>query len=208
MLGEPGAGDLIVNPARRGVLSVGAEMTLGGRDNGTQNAGGGAAGASAIAGFSVMAARRGGRKIEQEEWPTIAARRLAGETLASIARSYGCTAPAIRYILRREAAAATRGAAEASVRPPEGEAGARTEPPAGKGFRRVAGIDAALRERVNSDISAFLVAFDAAFVSDTVENRRALLAATDRLLHAGALTRIALERTPLPRGAGEEPDLS
>jgi hypothetical protein len=55
-------------------------------------------------------------------------------------------------------------------------------------------IDRALRERVDSDISAFLTAFDAALAEDTVESRADLREATDRLLRAGARTRIELER--------------
>ncbi len=55
-------------------------------------------------------------------------------------------------------------------------------------------IDRALRERVNGDISAFLAAFDAALADDTMESRAGLREATDRLLRAGARTRIELER--------------
>ena len=55
-------------------------------------------------------------------------------------------------------------------------------------------IDRALRERVDGDISAFLAAFDAAFADDTLESRAGLREATDRLLRAGARTRIELER--------------
>lgn len=55
-------------------------------------------------------------------------------------------------------------------------------------------IDRALRERVESDISAFLAAFDAALADDTAESRAGLREATDRLLRAGARTRIELER--------------
>ena len=40
-------------------------------------------------------------KIRHEEWPNIVARYKAGETLTEIARSYHCTAPAIRYIVNR-----------------------------------------------------------------------------------------------------------
>ena len=40
-------------------------------------------------------------KIPREEWPKIAARFQNGETLTEIARSYHCTAPAIRYIVGR-----------------------------------------------------------------------------------------------------------
>ena len=55
-------------------------------------------------------------------------------------------------------------------------------------------IDRALRERVDGDISAFLAAFDAALAEDTLESRADLREATDRLLRAGARTRIELER--------------
>ena len=63
-------------------------------------------------------------------------------------------------------------------------------------------IDQELRARVDGDITAFLAAFDAALGHDTQENRAALREATDRLLRAGARTRIELERLeariPLP----------
>lgn len=63
-------------------------------------------------------------------------------------------------------------------------------------------IDRALRERVEGDITAFLAAFDAALADDTPESRTGLREATDRLLRAGARTRIELERlearAPLP----------
>ena len=67
-------------------------------------------------------------------------------------------------------------------------------------------IDQALRERVDGDITAFLAAFDAALAHDTVESRAELRDATDRLLRAGARTRIQLERlearVPLPSRDG------
>lgn len=55
-------------------------------------------------------------------------------------------------------------------------------------------IDQALRQRVDGDIAAFLAAFDAALDHDTAESRAGLREATDRLLRAGARTRIELER--------------
>lgn len=63
-------------------------------------------------------------------------------------------------------------------------------------------IDQELRTRVDGDIAAFLAAFDAALAQDTQDSRSALREATDRLLRAGARTRIELERlearVPLP----------
>jgi len=64
-------------------------------------------------------------------------------------------------------------------------------------------IDHELRARVDGDIAAFLAAFDSALTQDSQESRSALREATDRLLRAGARTRIELERLearmPLPR---------
>src|ERR1700750_1133973 len=40
-------------------------------------------------------------KIPQQDWPSIIKRYEAGETLASIARTYDCSPPAISYILSR-----------------------------------------------------------------------------------------------------------
>jgi hypothetical protein len=72
-------------------------------------------------------------------------------------------------------------------------------------------IDQELRSRVDGDIAAFLAAFDAALAADTHESRFGLREATDRLLRAGARTRIELERlearVPLsPRDSSAEPE--
>jgi hypothetical protein len=66
-------------------------------------------------------------------------------------------------------------------------------------------IDHELRSRVDGDIAAFLAAFDAALAGDTLESRAGLREATDRLLRAGARTRIELERLEarVPLGARE-----
>jgi transposase-like protein len=77
------------------------------------------------------------------------------------------------------------------IRPGARETGAGT-PPRKEGTG--AFIDQELRARVDTDIAAFLAAFDAALMADTQENRSALREATDRLLRAGARTRIELER--------------
>jgi hypothetical protein len=150
-------------------------------------------------------------KIARNEWPAIIARHRGGETLASIARSYACTAPAIRYIVNRDTRAPGAGTPprmlggagserRAPVNEPEvAAAEADLSAPLGDKTReaivssRGSGIDRQLRERVNSDIAVFLVAFDAAFLHNSPGNRQALLDATDRLLRAGARTRIALE---------------
>src|ERR1700687_1754992 len=43
-------------------------------------------------------------KIPQTDWPSIMARYEAGETLASIARTYDCSPPAISYVVSRSRA--------------------------------------------------------------------------------------------------------
>jgi hypothetical protein len=75
-------------------------------------------------------------------------------------------------------------------------------------------IDQELRSRVDGDITAFLTAFDAVLAADTQESRFGLREATDRLLRAGARTRIELERlearvplTPRDGGGRSEPAL-
>jgi hypothetical protein len=70
---------------------------------------------------------------------------------------------------------------------------ARMQPEAPRGKENGA-IDHVLRERVDADIAAFLAAFDAALAHDSPETRAGLREATDRLLRAGARTRIELER--------------
>src|SRR6266478_4373823 len=49
----------------------------------------------------AMANPRTKGKIPHGEWPQILAKYARGETIAQIGRDYGCTAPAIRYIIRR-----------------------------------------------------------------------------------------------------------
>ena len=83
------------------------------------------------------------------------------------------------------------------------------EPPVRK--EASASIDQELRTRVDGDVTAFLAAFDALLAADTQESRFGLREATDRLLRAGARTRIELERlearVPLtPRERGGQPE--
>jgi hypothetical protein len=133
-----------------------------------------------------MPARTAKGKIARDEWPTITARRRTGETFVSIARTYGCTAPAIRYIVQRGSAPTDDGPRSGKERSGRSDiAGAGEDVPVGV-------IDSDLRDRVNSDIAAFLIAFETMLENATVQNRRALLEATDRLMRAGARTRICL----------------
>jgi hypothetical protein len=54
-------------------------------------------------------------KIPQGEWNAIAARYQNGESISKIARTYGCTPPAIHYILKRNRLRP----AEAAAQPPQ-----------------------------------------------------------------------------------------
>lgn len=148
-----------------------------------------------------MAMKREKGKIARTEWPAILTRYEHGETFASIARSYGCTAPAIRYIVSR------RGRQPLSAEHPEEPAEASPEPPSPSRSRegerrgrtpfRPAGrpppVSPALSERLNSDIAGFIAALDMSATVDTPENRRALLDVTDRLMRSAARLRIELE---------------
>jgi len=63
------------------------------------------------------ASKRG--KIPQSDWPLIMARYEAGETLASIARTYDCSPPAISYIVNRTRSKPTREAPSPGAAEPQ-----------------------------------------------------------------------------------------
>ena len=63
-------------------------------------------------------------KIPQGEWSAIAARHAQGESLSAIARSYGCTPPAIHYVLKRNG----RQAVEKVEQPAEAASARSNEP--------------------------------------------------------------------------------
>lgn len=139
-------------------------------------------------------------KIRREEWPKIAERFRKGESLAEIARSYGCTAPAIRYIIRR----VDRDNSEnentvASVRSGRATAEVVSVETRTHANRRSGGE---IWERISSDIASFLAGMDALSVNDSDENYEALLLATDRLLRSSARTRLELERVLESRKIG------
>jgi hypothetical protein len=71
-------------------------------------------------------------KIPPGEWSAIAARHANGESLSAIARSYGCTPPAIHYVLKRngrQAVDKVEQPAEAAP-PPSSEPPSQAHPPA------------------------------------------------------------------------------
>ena len=135
-------------------------------------------------------------KIRREEWPKIAERFRKGETLTEIARSYQCTAPAIRYIVARASTRSARGRMEAPVlgtpsRPPSED---RRQSPDNVRPLEVAPRTREIWSRINNDIATFLAAMDALSLNESDGNYEALLMATDRLLWASARTRLELEQ--------------
>lgn len=155
-------------------------------------------------------------KIRREEWPRISERFHRGETLTEIARSYGCTSPAIRYILGRmvngSAGKSSFRGTEPSVLDQDGERGSRGQratahvQPTGRGGAPTGGAATSsagneIWSRVNNDIATFLAAMDALFASESDRNYESLLKATDRLLWASARTRLEVERVLAERRA-------
>lgn len=144
-------------------------------------------------------------KIAHSEWAAIQERHRKGESLASIARDYRCTAPAIRYIIKRHPpASGEAGPAATKVRAGENAVPAkrlgvengriaavnRSSEPAKR-----SGITSEIQKRITSEISYFLVALDAAVTHGTDQNLMALHDATDRLMRAAARIRIEIERS-------------
>jgi hypothetical protein len=135
-------------------------------------------------------------KISHEEWPKIADRFRRGETLTQIARSYHCTAPAIRYIVARVplkgtkakqrsiGATADRADPSFGLRPPE-----RRSRPAPLTHTSTGVV----WNRMHSEIASFLGAVDALSMEETDANYETLLMATDRLLWGSARTRLEVE---------------
>jgi hypothetical protein len=156
------------------------------------------------------------RKIARSEWARIAARYAAGEALASIARDYHCTPPAIRYIVRHgmkpglkpatvphqehagrheertERKVAERTESTAQLESSEERAGTSNLPRPDQ--ESAVSFDFSLRDVMALEVSAFLVAFEAVMHKPADAEFDQLRDATDRLLRAVARIRIELER--------------
>jgi hypothetical protein len=68
-------------------------------------------------------------KIPQIEWRAIAARHAQGESLSAIARSYGCTPPAIHYVLKRNGQQTGERVEQPAAAAPSGSIEPQREPP-------------------------------------------------------------------------------
>jgi hypothetical protein len=161
-----------------------------------------------------MASTREKGKISHTEWPKILAKYNGGETIAQIGRDYGCTAPAIRYIIKRSGklkggvdgervSTVSKGASSERVSRIEAmEAGGSLRPPGSRQLviGRAAGaigkhvLGSELRRRVSSDVASFLVALDQAVIDGSADSIANLQDATDRLMRSTARTRLELER--------------
>jgi hypothetical protein len=145
-------------------------------------------------------------KIPHGEWPQILAKYAGGETIAQIGREYGCTAPAIRYIIRRSGRleggsgredlrprTSSRGAPGHGSRAGSAEALSRLTAPAG--YRTTASLlGPQLLTRVTGDVVSFFAALDHAVLESSLESRGVLQDAIDALMRSAARTRIELGR--------------
>jgi hypothetical protein len=159
-------------------------------------------------------------KIAHGEWPKIVSRYSSGETIASIGRGYGCTAPAIRYIIKRSGmlkgeaggdrpSARAKAAFRSRATGPSNTSDATTATillPDGPFQEHTAGGDvfgSEVRKRVSADLATFLVALDHVVGGGSLENLTALRDATDCLMRSIARTRMEVERLLNNRDAAD-----
>src|SRR6266851_9702300 len=153
----------------------------------------------------AMANPRAKGKIPHGEWPQILAKYAGGETIAQIGRDYGCTAPAIRYIIRRSGELKGESGRE-SLRPRTSSSGApgrrnrtvsaalpRRATPAGYGTPASL-LGTQLLARITGDVTSFFAALDHADLEDSLESLAVLQDAIDALMRSAARTRIELGR--------------
>jgi hypothetical protein len=161
-----------------------------------------------------MANLREKGKIPRNEWPRILAKYASGESVAQIGRDYGCTAPAIRYIIKRvgvlkrdgggggtpserkilpaatsrnstSRSAALARQANGSAAPPHGAA---------EDGRPASLLGPELRARVTGDVVSVLAALDRAVLEGSIDSLTALQEAVDSLMRSAARTRIDIGR--------------
>jgi hypothetical protein len=154
-------------------------------------------------------------KIAHGEWPKIISRYSNGETIASIGRGYGCTAPAIRYIIKRSGmlkgeAGGDRPSARSKAASRSRTSGLSNALDAATGTTLLDGgagsasirvrtarggiFGAEVRKRVSADLATFLVALDHVVAGGSPENLSVLRDATDCLMRSIARTRMEVER--------------
>jgi hypothetical protein len=148
-------------------------------------------------------------KVEKDRWPEISARYAGGESLASIARDFNCTAPAIRYIVGRQ-----NGAQPSKRRRPDMVArgqSASAPPPVepryefghgdARGGLRHGLVPDNVRARVTNDIAQFLVALEDDSAGASAEQVEVMREATDAVLRSVARVLIYLNRAESDYGS-------
>ncbi len=152
-------------------------------------------------------------KIPQGDWHAIAARYANGESITRIAHSYGCTPPAIHYILKRAkerpaAVARVAAAARPEVSPAAAPQPAGNPAPAPSQAAVAAGLDRDLHSRAETAIAAFRSSFDAALAEGSPDLRRELRRAAADLMRVAARTTIVLDKlsAAAERRSGNAPD--
>jgi hypothetical protein len=150
-----------------------------------------------------MPAAREKGKIARSEWSKILARYRAGATIAQIGRDYGCTGPAIRYIVKRADALDDSGTEKTEI-PPSNQPQSLLPsvahdsiPPSARMARAAAPEDALaaeLRDRVSGDVASFLVALDQLASEGSAASAAELREATDRLMRSAARIRLEVEK--------------
>lgn len=158
-------------------------------------------------------------KISRAEWPKILALYGGGATIAEIGRRYGCTAPAIRYIIKRNGMLKGHATGEPLPAGPGGKRNAKSAdslarpraadarslaPPIGRPRGDILGPD--LRGRLSGTIASFLVSLDQAIVSSSPKSLMDLVEASDLLMRSIARTRIEIERRLAAGTASEGAD--
>jgi hypothetical protein len=153
-----------------------------------------------------MAKPRTKGKIPHGEWPQILAKYAGGETIAEIGRHYDCTAPAIRYIIKRcgklkgesgreglQQRASISGAPGRRNRTLSAAAVPHLATSAGRGTSASL-LGTELLTRVTGDVVSFLAALDHAVLEGSLDSLGVLQDAIDALMRSAARTRIELGR--------------
>ena len=155
-------------------------------------------------------------KIPRNEWPRIMSKYAGGESIAQIGRDYGCTAPAIRYIIKRaemlkgdgegpspegknspsstSRSPASRSVALGQQKTRAGSASSSHLAPADQSGTSGGLLGPELRARVTGDVVSVLAALDRAVLEGSIDSLTALQEAVDSLMRSAARTCIDLGR--------------
>jgi hypothetical protein len=135
-------------------------------------------------------------KVDRAQWPEIVRRRATGETFAGIGRDYGCSAPAMRYIVRQFQRLSVPPRRMTTTRPPALPPPSAQYAAASGAELRTARAPDALQPSADNDLAGaryaatevarFLGAIDATLNDRSPQNLISLLAATEQLMFMAA----------------------